>query len=573
TADDGTDTTSVGGTGPTVTADPNTPATLTSFSVTPSCGNTSTVFVYQVTYKDSDNDDPASFTITITGIGTFSMSELDPEDTYYKDGKVYYYVYSGGFPIGTHSYTMTADDGTDTTSVGGTGPEIPVGDCGPPPPSPVPRISIFPIAGPTGIWVTVSGTGFSSNEDNIRVTFAGTPVSLAPLGSTVAGTSTGTVRANSSGNFSAKFRVPPSSPGIKQVDASGASTPASSVPNRTFTVLTLPLIPHFPPPSAQPPTDTISPNSIITYPQTNSKLKGTYITVRGTASDNNEVVKVEVSFDNGSTWHTASGTLNWSYRWRLQSDGVYTIRSRATDDEGNTELVGDAVVIVIDNTPPVVAFDPGIQLQEIETETTFELKGTASDNDVVKRIEITTDGGSTWQPVEGAVSTWTFSWNPVDGEYILQVRAWDDLGHVGYSEEISVIIDTTPPELYITTPDRSTVTGDSFLISGSAYDRNGVVSVEVAVNDEPAQLAQGTDSWTYQWIVPATEGTYTITVTACDAAGLETSAGIQLIVGEPAGEGLLGGLDSRTTLLMIAAGAGVLIAVAAALLFIYMRGS
>ena len=573
TADDGTDTTSVGGTGPTVTADPNTPATLTSFSVTPSCGNTSTVFVYQVTYKDSDNDDPASFTITITGIGTFSMSELDPEDTYYKDGKVYYYVYSGGFPIGTHSYTMTADDGTDTTSVGGTGPEIPVGDCGPPPPSPVPRISIFPIAGPTGIWVTVSGTGFSSNEDNIRVTFAGTPVSLAPLGSTVAGTSTGTVRANSSGNFSAKFRVPPSSPGIKQVDASGASTPASSVPNRTFTVLTLPLIPHFPPPSAQPPTDTISPNSIITYPQTNSKLKGTYITVRGTASDNNEVVKVEVSFDNGSTWHTASGTLNWSYRWRLQSDGVYTIRSRATDDEGNTELVGDAVVIVIDNTPPVVAFDPGIQLQEIETETTFELKGTASDNDVVKRIEITTDGGSTWQPVEGAVSTWTFSWNPVDGEYILQVRAWDDLGHVGYSEEISVIIDTTPPELYITTPDRSTVTGDSFLISGSAYDRNGVVSVEVAVNDEPAQLAQGTDSWTYQWIVPATEGTYTITVTACDAAGLETSAGIQLIVGEPAGEGLLGGLDSKTTLLMIAAGAGVLIAVAAALLFIYMRGS
>ncbi|MBU7021505.1 MAG: IPT/TIG domain-containing protein [Theionarchaea archaeon] len=573
TADDGTDTTSVGGTGPTVTADPNTPATLTSFSVTPSCGNTSTVFVYQVTYKDSDNDDPASFTITITGIGTFSMSELDPEDTYYKDGKVYYYVYSGGFPIGTHSYTMTADDGTDTTSVGGTGPEIPVGDCGPPPPSPVPRISIFPIAGPTGIWVTVSGTGFSSNEDNIRVTFAGTPVSLAPLGSTVAGTSTGTVRANSSGNFSAKFRVPPSSPGIKQVDASGASTPASSVPNRTFTVLTLPLIPHFPPPSAQPPTDTISPNSIITYPQTNSKLKGTYITVRGTASDNNEVVKVEVSFDNGSTWHTASGTLNWSYRWRLQSDGVYTIRSRATDDEGNTELVGDAVVIVIDNTPPVVAFDPGIQLQEIETETTFELKGTASDNDVVKRIEITTDGGSTWQPVEGAVSTWTFSWNPVDGEYVLQVRAWDDLGHVGYSEEISVIIDTTPPELYITTPDRSTVTGDSFLISGSAYDRNGVVSVEVAVNDEPAQLAQGTDSWTYQWIVPATEGTYTITVTACDAAGLETSAGIQLIVGEPAGEGLLGGLDSRTTLLMIAAGAGVLIAVAAALLFIYMRGS
>jgi fibronectin type 3 domain-containing protein len=573
TANDGTDTTSVGGTGPTVTADPNTPPTLTSYSVTPGCGNTSTVFVYQVTYTDSNNDDPASLDITITGIGTFAMSELDPEDTYYKNGKVYFYVYSGGLPIGTHSYTITANDGTDTASVGGTGPEIPVGDCTPPPPPPAPRISIFPIAGLTGIWVTVSGTGFSPNEDNITVTFAGVPVSLTPLGSTVPGTSAGTVKANSSGNFSAKFRVPPSCPGLKQVDASGASTPFSSVPNKTFTVLIMPLPPHFPPPSIQPPTDTISPNSIITYPQTNTKLKGATITVKGTASDNKEVVKVEVSFDNGTTWHTASGTVSWSYRWRLPSDGIYTIRSRATDDEGNTELVGDTVMVVIDNTPPVVAFDSGLQLKEIETENSFELKGTAIDNDVVKRIEITTNGGDTWEPVEGAGNTWTFSWNPVDGEYILQARAWDDLSHAGYSEEISVIIDTTPPDLYITTPDRSTVTGESFLISGTAYDLNGIVSVEVAVDDEPPQEAQGTESWTYQWIVPTAQGTYTIAVTARDRAGLETLAQIQLIVGQPAGGGLLEGLDPRTLLLMIAVGAGVLIAMAAALLFIYMRGS
>ncbi|MBU7023862.1 MAG: IPT/TIG domain-containing protein, partial [Theionarchaea archaeon] len=573
TANDGTDTTSVGGTGPTVTADPNTPPTLTSCSVTPGCGNTSTVFVYQVTYTDSDNDDPASLDITITGVGTFAMSELDPEDTYYKNGKVYFYVYSGGLPIGTHSYTITANDGTDTASVGGTGPEIPVDDCTPPPPPATPRISIFPIAGLTGIWVTVSGTGFSPNENNITVTFAGAPVSLTPLGSTAPGTSAGTVKADSSGNFSAKFKVPPSSPGLKQVDASGASTPASSVPNKTFTVLTMPLPPHFPPPSVQPPTDTISPNSIITYPQTNTKLKGTIITVKGTASDNKEVVKVEVSFDNGTTWHTASGTVSWSYRWRLPSDGIYTIKSRAIDDEGNRELVGDTVMVVIDNTPPVVAFDSGLQLKEIETETSFELKGTAIDNDVVKRVEITTDGGTTWEPVEGAGSTWTFSWNPVDGEYILQARAWDDLGHSGYSGEISVIIDTTPPDLYITTPDNSTVTGESFLITGTAYDLNGIDSVEVAVNDEPPQAAQGTDSWTYEWIVPTTQGTYTITVIARDRAGLETSAQIQLIVGQPAGGGLLEGLDPRTILLMIAAGAGVLIAMAAALLFIYMRGS
>ena len=78
TADDGTDTTSLGGTGPTVTADANTPAVLSSDSVTPSSGTQTTNFRYKVTYTDQDNDDPVSITVNITGVGTFNMSELDP---------------------------------------------------------------------------------------------------------------------------------------------------------------------------------------------------------------------------------------------------------------------------------------------------------------------------------------------------------------------------------------------------------------------------------------------------------------------------------------------------------------
>ncbi|MBU7017255.1 MAG: IPT/TIG domain-containing protein [Theionarchaea archaeon] len=564
TADDGTDTTSVGGTGPTVTADSNTPCVLSSYSVTPTCGNTSTVFIYQVTYTDANNDDPISITITITGVGTFNMSELDPEDQYFTNGKVYYYVYAGGLPIGTHSYTITAHDGTDTTSVGGTDPEIPVGDCAPPPPPPNPLINIYPIAGPSGVLVTVSGTGFAALEDNITVTFSGVPVALTPLGSTPPGTSLGTVKASSTGTFSAKFKVPPSSPGHKPVDAYGDVTPASSVPNRTFNVISIPLPPYFPPPSAQPPSDTISPNSTITYPRSNDKLKGTTVLVKGSASDNNKVVKVEVSFDNGVTWHVASGTETWSYRWRLPSDGIYTIRSRATDDEGNVEMVGGRVTIIIDNTPPMVTITT--EFKEIENENDFTITGIAEDNDMVRKIEISTDSGNTWILVEGTAE-WTYPWTPSDGMYTLQARAWDDLGHLGYSDVITLIVDTTPPELYINTPDRTEVSGDSFLISGTAYDVNGIDFVEVAIGEESYQKAQGTDSWTYLWILPEQPGEYLIYIRAWDKAGLTSFQEITLIVVQ--GGGRVFGLS--TMQLIIIAGAVVAVVVAAVLLILYFR--
>ncbi|MGD2250158.1 MAG: IPT/TIG domain-containing protein, partial [Candidatus Methanofastidiosia archaeon] len=122
-ASDGTNPVSIGATGPDVSGS-NTPPVLTNESVAPTSGTQTTNFRYKVTYTDADNDDPVSLVVDITGVGTFNMVELDPADNYYKDGKVYYYDYTAGLSVGTHSYTITADDGTDTTSLGGTGPTV-----------------------------------------------------------------------------------------------------------------------------------------------------------------------------------------------------------------------------------------------------------------------------------------------------------------------------------------------------------------------------------------------------------------------------------------------------------------
>ena len=54
------------------------------------------------------------------------------------------------------------------------------------------------------------------------------------------------------------------------------------------------------------------------------------------------VGSVEVSTDNGATWHLAEGRESWTYSWRPNGIGSVTIRARATDDSANisTTAVG-----------------------------------------------------------------------------------------------------------------------------------------------------------------------------------------------------------------------------------------
>jgi hypothetical protein len=73
------------------------------------------------------------------------------------------------------------------------------------------------------------------------------------------------------------------------------------------------------------------------------------VTVRGTAADAGagEVGAVEVSI-NGGPWQTATGRENWSYTWRPNSEGQFTLRSRAVDDSGNVGAPSAAVNVTLE---------------------------------------------------------------------------------------------------------------------------------------------------------------------------------------------------------------------------------
>ncbi len=94
-------------------------------------------------------------------------------------------------------------------------------------------------------------------------------------------------------------------------------------------------------------TDTAAPTSTIGSAPA-SVADGAQVTLSGTASDTGGVVAgVEVSTDNGSTWHPATGTTSWTYSWTAHGTPSTTIKVRATDDSGNTGTPGAGRTVTV----------------------------------------------------------------------------------------------------------------------------------------------------------------------------------------------------------------------------------
>ncbi len=96
------------------------------------------------------------------------------------------------------------------------------------------------------------------------------------------------------------------------------------------------------------------PQSTITSPTAGETITdGSQSTITGTAtaSGGGVVAGVEVSTDNGTTWHPASITspdgasVSWSYTWAAHGYPSTTIKSRAVDDSANLETPSPGVQV------------------------------------------------------------------------------------------------------------------------------------------------------------------------------------------------------------------------------------
>ena len=103
-------------------------------------------------------------------------------------------------------------------------------------------------------------------------------------------------------------------------------------------------------------TDTTAPTVAISTPAAGATVpNGQTRTDTGTASDSGggRVAGVEVSTDDGQTWHAATGTTSWSYSFVQHGLGSTPVRVRAMDDSAN---IGTAATRAFDVRCPCTIF-------------------------------------------------------------------------------------------------------------------------------------------------------------------------------------------------------------------------
>lgn len=161
----------------------------------------------------------------------------------------------------------------------------------------------------------------------------------------------------------------------------------------------------------------------------------------------------------------------------------------------------------------------------------------ASDNVGVTKVEYFVNGGldytSTTAPFGYSVATTPAQ----NGSYTMYARAYDAAGNMKQSSTINFTInnttttaDTTVPVVSITSPAANATVSGTVNIAASASDNIGVSKVEFYLNG----VLKSTDTaapYSYSWnSTTVSNGNYTITTKAFDAAGNSSASSVTVAV-------------------------------------------
>lgn len=261
-------------------------------------------------------------------------------------------------------------------------------------------------------------------------------------------------------------------------------------------------------------TDGQPPSLIVESPASGTYFNVTRARVWGRAEDDFGLGIVEFSLD-GTSWTLCNGTSNWSVDHNL-IEGENVIRIRALDiwgNENSTELR-----IMVDLEKPLIRIitpEGGAILKARD----IEIKGRASDNMLLRAIELSMDGLN-WSPASG-LTEWSGRLELESGNNTIYARATDAAGNTNWSECICTV-DLVPPRVTILRPmgrERYRSSGSPFFLEvcGTAEDDTGVVLVEYSLDGKEWAMAAGNESWSFR--LGLEPGRHVVYVRATDRAG------------------------------------------------------
>ncbi|EPJ7086956.1 Ig-like domain-containing protein [Citrobacter amalonaticus] len=257
---------------------------------------------------------------------------------------------------------------------------------------------------------------------------------------------------------------------------------------------------------------------------------------------------VQISLDGGLTWIDVSVSgQSWSYAdGRTLADGDYVYQLRVIDDAGNVSATTNQTVTIDTQVPDAsktivfdsISDDSGLSSSDFITkDTSLSLQGslgaTLAPGEIV---QISLDGGATWQNVTVIGNNWFFDDGRtlVEGTYDYWVRVIDTAGNIGSTAHQQVTVDLTPPDSAITVSidSISTDTGYSstdWLTNDTSLTIKGSIAAPLAAGDRVQisvdngvtwqdVIMNGTD-WSYVDSRTLVEGDHTYQVRVVDVAG------------------------------------------------------
>ena len=209
-----------------------------------------------------------------------------------------------------------------------------------------------------------------------------------------------------------------------------------------------------------PSTDTTPPTVSLSAPAGGATVSGT-VTVSATASDTVGVAGVQFKVDGAPLGAEDIGSP-YAISWNTTqaTNGSHSLTAVARDAAGNTATAATVTVTVsnpvADTTPPTGSITINAGAAATKT-TAVTLTLSATDNaGAVAQLQVSNDG-TTFSTPEAYVITKAWTLTSGDGTKTVWVKFKDAAGNWSAAVSDTIVLDTTPPQLTLTSPANGSV--------------------------------------------------------------------------------------------------------------------
>ncbi len=269
----------------------------------------------------------------------------------------------------------------------------------------------------------------------------------------------------------------------------------------------------------------------VVYPERNAVLRDD-IGVIGVATGRAGVARVHLRLNDGPPM-PADGSEYWGRTISAAGlpDGQHLLAVRAIDERG-TEGPEVTVPFVLDRSPPsvnITSHRPGALVSGNIT-----IQGTADDANGVVSVELSVDGGRTYEPLRLRTSRGStevgFSFGVQtrrmpDGATIQHLRVTDGTGTVAV-HPVLFFVDNEPPSLEILAPQADDAVFGRVRLTGTVSDEVGIdrLFYEWNRSEHDIPLRPGDPYWTADLDISGERGrTVSLRLTAVDLSGNRTT--------------------------------------------------